>query len=366
VARELAGHEPARVYKKIDSCLRGNVGAEAEALLDELNFDASFITPTFPEMGRTTREDIHLIHGVPLDQTEISRDPATPVKESRVSVIVQSQCRHPVGHVGLNFLEDSQHCLSEEIERQVSKGVKHIVFDATSRDHLDRIARLFSISECKILPIGSAGLAGSIAKQLTSRSNSEAILKFNSPEGCHLLVCGTASAVTGQQIDELSEMPSYAVFQLDPTMLAQRKRTGEFSELTASVRSGLLQKNVILTVKSQQHDRNEPGQINFQQSADSVVRGLGRLVADVVEVTKPGNLFLTGGDTADAVLTAIEAESIQIVGEVVAGVVQGVIIGGRLNGLPVVTKAGAFGQKDTLVAVHDYWQRLSKGSKVHG
>ena len=356
VARELAGKESARVYKKVDSCMRGNVGSEADALLDELNFDVSFITPTFPEMGRTTREDIHLVHGIPLDQTEISRDPTTPVKESRVSVIVQSQSRHPVGHVGLNFLEDSQNCLNEEIERQLSEGVKHIVFDAVNRDHLDRIARLFSLSEHKILPIGSAGLAGSIAKLLTSGSVSNPFQKLKSPEGFNLLVCGTASAVTGQQIDKLSENPSHDVFQLNPVILAGRNRTGEFLELTTSVRSGLLQKNAILTIKSQQNDRNAPGQTNFQQTADSVVRGLGRLVADVVTVTKPGNLFLTGGDTADAVLTAIEAERIRIVGEVVAGVVQGVIIGGLLNGLPVVTKAGAFGQEDTLVAVHEYWQ----------
>jgi len=34
-----------------------------------------------------------------------------------------------------------------------------------------------------------------------------------------------------------------------------------------------------------------------------------------------------------------------------------VIIGGLQDGLPVVTKAGAFGQKDTLIAVHEKWQK---------
>ncbi len=337
--------------------MRGNVGSEADALLDELNFDASFITPTFPEMGRTTREDVHLVYGVPLDQTEISRDPATPVKESRVSVIVQSQSRHPVAHVGLNFLENSQNSLIEEIERQLSEGLRHLVFDATKRDHLDRIAQLYFLSEHKILPIGSAGLAGSIAKRLTSGSVPDARLNLNSPEGFNLLICGSASAVTGQQIDVLSEIPSYAVIQLDPKMLADRKRGSEFSELTAAVQSGLSQKNIILTIKSPRNELITAGKTNYQQNADSIVRGLGRLVADVAAVTKPGNLFLTGGDTADAVLTAIQAEGIKIVGEVVAGVVQGVIIGGLLDKLPVVTKAGAFGQKDTLVAVHEFWQR---------
>jgi uncharacterized protein YgbK (DUF1537 family) len=85
---------------------------------------------------------------------------------------------------------------------------------------------------------------------------------------------------------------------------------------------------------------------------------LGLFVAEVVAAAQPANLFLTGGDTADAVLTANEADGIRILGEVVAGVVQGVIIGGLLDSLPVVTKAGAFGQNDTLVAVHDFWQRI--------
>jgi hypothetical protein len=36
--------------------------------------------------------------------------------------------------------------------------------------------------------------------------------------------------------------------------------------------------------------------------------------------------------------------------------VQGRILGGLKNGLPIVTKAGAFGNKDALVVLHDTWQ----------
>jgi len=43
----------------MDSCLRGNPGAEAEALMDVLAYDVSFIAPAFPEMGRTTVDGIH-------------------------------------------------------------------------------------------------------------------------------------------------------------------------------------------------------------------------------------------------------------------------------------------------------------------
>ena len=157
LAQGLGEIEALRIYKKIDSCMRGNVGSEADALLDQLGYEASFITPAFPEMGRTTLEDIHKIHGIPLDQTEISQDPVTPMTESSLTRIVALQSRYPVGHVGLAFLENSNHRLIIEIERQLQSGVRHIVFDATNRAHLDRIAQLFFSLERKILPVGSAG-----------------------------------------------------------------------------------------------------------------------------------------------------------------------------------------------------------------
>ncbi|MGD8297178.1 MAG: four-carbon acid sugar kinase family protein, partial [Desulfobacterales bacterium] len=75
VARGLSELKPFQIYKKMDSCLRGNPGTETEALMDELEYEASFIAPAFPEMGRTTVNGNHLVHGIPVGQTEISRDP---------------------------------------------------------------------------------------------------------------------------------------------------------------------------------------------------------------------------------------------------------------------------------------------------
>ena len=88
-----------------------------------------------------------------------------------------------------------------------------------------------------------------------------------------------------------------------------------------------------------------------------MVAGLGRFLAGVLTETRPGLLFLTGGDTADAVLTFAGGKGIRILGEVVTGVVEGTLIGGPLDGLPVVTKAGAFGGEDTLVVLHETWQK---------
>ena len=356
VAQGLAGEKSPRTYKKIDSCMRGNVGSESDALLDQLGCEASFITPAFPEMGRTTLADTHRIHGTPLDQTEISQDPVTPVTESRLTRILAEQSRYPVGHIGLDLLENNKNRLIQEIERLLHSGVRHIAFDATNRAHLDRIAQLIFSLGRTILPVGSAGLAGSIANLLTLKPGSDGPVRAGASESFNLLVCGTTSAVTGQQIDKLAESDSYEVIQLNPAMLADRNRGDDFSKTVSLTRSYLLKKNVILAIAPLPYSPAALRRASLQQAAESIVRGLALLVAEVVAAAKPGNLFLTGGDTADAVLTAIEAEGIRILGEVMAGVVQGALFGGPLDGLPVVTKAGAFGQKDTLVVLHEVWQ----------
>jgi uncharacterized protein YgbK (DUF1537 family) len=357
VARRLAKEEPLWIYKKIDSCMRGNVGAEVEALLDALGYEISFIAPAFPEMGRTTIEDIHRIHGIPLNQTEISQDPVTPVTESRLSRIMAAQSRYPVAHVALPFLEGDQIGMREEIEHQFRRGVRHLVFDATCRAHLDCIAQMTFSLQHKILPVGSAGLAGSIADLLPLKPASDGRVKGSAPRGFNLLVCGSTSDVTGRQIRKLLENHSYEVICLAPLMLADQDRRDDFLKALSSAQSSLLKKNVILTIEPRYIDRTAHRPADCQQAAASVARGLGRFVAGVAATTKPGHLFLTGGDTADAVLSAIEAKGIRISGEIVAGVVQGVLLGGPLNGMPVVTKAGAFGREDTLVTLHEIWEK---------
>lgn len=360
LAQMLGELETLRIYKKIDSCMRGNVGAESDALLDQLGCTASFITPALPEMGRTTRDDIHRIQGIALNQTEIAHDPVTPVTESSLTRIVALQSRYPVGHVGLAFLEDSIQRLNAEIKRQMQRGIRHIVFDATDRSHLDRLAQSIFALGPRILPVGSAGLAGSIASRLSPKPASDAPARRVTPGGFNLMVCGTASAVTGEQIDHLLASHAYERLQLNPAILADRSRKAEFPDAVRTARAGLLKQHVILTIQPQPSSRNARRPPDFRPAADSIVKGLGQFVAEVVAGTRPGHLFLTGGDTADAVLTAFGAEGMRILGEVVAGVVQGVIIGGLLEGLPVVTKAGAFGQKDTLVAVHEFWQERQR------
>jgi len=344
------------VYKKVDSCLRGNIGAETEALMLELGYDVSFIAPAFPAMGRTTVDDIHRVHGRPVDRTEIGRDPVAPVTDSLLSRVVASQTRYPAGHVGLDLIQGPEAELNAKIQQLIDNGVRHLVFDVTSQQHLDRIARMMFTLPYKVFAVGSAGLAAGMGFALTHKAADQDHAKIKAPSENYLLVCGSASDVTTEQVAELTSTYPYKVIALSAGLLADLRRRSELASRADSARAVLAQHDMILRIDSLSKEDSRHTGKNRSADPEHMVEGLAFFTAAVLKAQKPAGLFLTGGDTANAVLRALDATGIHILGEIVTGMVAGKIAGGPLSGLAVATKAGAFGRRDTLIQLHEYWK----------
>jgi uncharacterized protein YgbK (DUF1537 family) len=82
----------------------------------------------------------------------------------------------------------------------------------------------------------------------------------------------------------------------------------------------------------------------LQRLQDALQFAAGRCLAASDNI----GLILIGGDTAIKLFRNLQAEAIRIEGEVQPGVPHGRWVGGRLDRQPVVTKAGGFGQAETL------------------
>jgi uncharacterized protein YgbK (DUF1537 family) len=339
----------------VDSCLRGNIGAEVEAIVKEMGFQLSFLAPAFPEMGRVTVHDVHLIHDTLVAETELARDPVTPVRESRLSRLIAGQTQYRVGQVDVQFLEDDDEAMAEEIARLVKAGVRHVAFDATSRAHLEKISRFALKKPKEILLVGSAGLAGSLSAHFERQNaiKEEEVPSFGGLH--HLLVSGTTSEHTRLQLSTLAETYPYHVLFLPPHRLADRASRGELSANVALAQHLLAEKDLIITTAYSEKDEAQSTRSSLPRKSGQIVEGLGWFVASLLEGTAPASLFLSGGDTANAVLRAMGAKGIRLLKEVLPGVALGTLMGTLMNGLPVVTKAGAFGDKGTLVTLHEYW-----------
>jgi uncharacterized protein YgbK (DUF1537 family) len=165
-AAALATLGPTRLFKKVDSCLRGNIGAEADALLDALCLPLTFVAPAFPAVGRTTVHDVHRVHGTPVAESEMSRDPATPVKDSHLSRVISAQSRYPVGHVDIDVLNRGRDAVAAAVVALADDGCRHIAFDVAHQEDLTLIAGLTLDPFNSTVLVGSAGLAQGLRENL--------------------------------------------------------------------------------------------------------------------------------------------------------------------------------------------------------
>jgi uncharacterized protein YgbK (DUF1537 family) len=342
VAGRIRTLDPHAVYKKIDSCLRGNMGPEMDALLLALGCTASFVAPAYPQYGRITVDDLHLVNGMPVAETEFGRDLLSPVRESRLSVLLSGQTRLPVGHVNLACMEKGPEALTAAVWSLLQSGCRHIAFDAVRPAHLDMVAGLARDSFPRILLVGSAGLAASQARSMTAGS-AEVELRFQPRPRLKrpLFVCGSSSVVLAEQRDMLMKHTDFSRTVLDPAILALPE-VGDRHNLAKELAGRWREGGLILSVAP-------PSPTGPFAMPDRVVRGLAEVTETLIRHSRPDGLFLSGGDTAEAVWRQTGAEAILLIEEVLPGLTRGQFIGGRLNGLPVVTKAGTFGTPQTLV-----------------
>lgn len=339
-AERLTLWRPGRVFKKVDSCLRGNLGAEVDALIDTLGLPMSFIAPAFPAVGRTTADDIHRVHGQPVAESEMGRDPATPVTESRLSRVIAHQSHHPVGHVDLTTVAAGEEALVAAVERLARDGIRHIAFDSTERAHLAAVAGLALRRFPTALLVGSAGLAQGLCDCQPHRTPPPAPPQPAAP-GHHLIVLGTASATARRQVEVLQGTYSFAVVDMDSGRLAKTDLVPEESDV-AELADALAVSDLVVRITS-------PHGETSVRTTRRVAGGFGALVAAVVARTPPASLFLSGGDTALSVLGRLGARGLRLEREIVPGLVLGQVVGCIFEGLAVGTKPGAFGDDNALL-----------------
>jgi len=343
-AKNLKEMEINAVYKKIDSTLRGNIGAELDAIMDEWKINVAILVPAFPRNKRVTIGGYQLVNQVPLSMTEISRDPLTPVKESYVPALLKAQTKRNVVHIPLSKVMDEA-ALEKELKKAGEEGETIIVLDAATQNDLKRIAKMITITGFEKLTSGPAGLAEEMPKALGLISGKPAIL-----------ICGSISEVTLKQIRRAEEMIKDPAIKLDVNKILRngKGRDEEIWRIIKEVKANIAEeKDSIVTSAVSKESVEEDicigkklGMTNAEIS-EKIASALGKIAYITAEEEIAG-IILTGGAIATAVLKTMGAIGVKVLNEIMPGIPIGRIIGSKFNGLKIITKAGAFGDQDAL------------------
>jgi D-threonate/D-erythronate kinase len=309
------------VYKKIDSTLRGPVAAELVAALEATGRECAVVAPAFPSTGRTTVDGVQLVRGVPVHETEAKNDPRTPVREGNVSALLAASLTS-VLTLGVEDLADPT------TVRRTLEDARCVVADAARNEDLEALVRAVP-DPSKVLWVGSAGLALALG-DVYPGPHDEAISSAFAPARRILVVVGSLSEVSRGQLRMLSEE-----YGCETVPVA-----GQFAvnERVLGALRGALSGSACAAVRSAE-ERNT--------SSAGITGTLAEVVACLSEEGHFDALVLTGGETAVGVARRLGAVGVRLEGEVEPGIPVGSLIGPR--GYRVVTKAGAFGEPDTLI-----------------
>jgi len=327
------------VFKKIDSTLRGNLGAEIDAAMVEFDFEWAAVAPAFPVNGRITVGGWHLLHQVPIAESEISRDPKTPVYESFLPTLLAAQSHHKVGHVYLADVCKGVNAVLRRIKEIRQDGAKVVSFDASTQTHLQTIATAIAATEAAALWVGSAGLAEVIPAVMGWPQAEQTV----TPGGLGpvLVVAGSVSYVTARQMNRFLTGDNVQLVSLQVDALISHEAE-EVQRCAQEALSHLAAGRDVLLASAVAE-----GSV-VQGCSEIVAASMGKVVAQLAS-EKLAGLFLTGGDTAVSVCRALGVNAIDILAEVLPGIPLGQLDGGCCPGLRVVTKAGAFGGENAIV-----------------
>ncbi len=314
------------LYKKIDSTLRGNIAHELLALMDGFDAHRALIAPAFPDQGRTTVYGRQLINGEPLEKTDFRSQVAT---SNLREIFLRMRGTRPVRLLQLSDVRRGPKHLTQLIEA-VQSGL--MIVDAETDDDLTTIARAARATNIRVIS-GSAGLCHALARTIHTDHHPPTPDRPLA-DGPVLTIAGSLHAASIEQVDAAH---AAGIPVVEPLNLETRSLNPLVDEVVKLLDEG---KDVILA--SHRADDSAPSDL-------TIADRLARVVLRVIERSKIGGLVLTGGDVASAVCLVIGARAIDLLGEVEPGIPYGHLRGGGADMIPIVTKAGGFGQPDTLI-----------------
>jgi uncharacterized protein YgbK (DUF1537 family) len=345
-AAQATGCRP--IYKKVDSTLRGNVGAELDALLDTVPDEAALLCPTLPAQGRSVVGAHLLVDGIPVSRTPIAHDLITPVHHSHIPTLLAEQTDRKIGTVDASCVAAGPDAVAAQLRALVEEDVSIVVADAQSDPDLSCLVQACNHSERLFVLCGSAGLAASLVSGHSPSAEPPAMVERV------VVVVGSLHRVAQTQARTLSGRAGWPLLSLSPRPALNAG--DEWAEWCASMRTVLARlvtetSGVVLVADREGVTDHGPAR---GASAELISQRIAEVAETAVELMDACGLFVTGGDTAAAVLRRLGADGVELAGELDPGVPFGCVTGGPRDGLFIATKAGGFGEADLL------WRATSK------
>ena len=328
------------VFKKTDSALRGNVGAELAAASEAMGTPLYFI-PAHPKTKRITKNATHYVDGALLENSVFGKDPFEPVTMSYIPDIIGAQSNIPVTTVGR----------TEAVPERKGAGI--VVFDAeTEADISARLFELIKTGRSRLLA-GCAALACEAAEAFSFTRTEP---KTYEPAKQFYVACGSLNAITKEQVDYAEAEGGFCRIHLtmEQKLVPGYFDTAEGQSFLSKLQKTLKERQKVVVDSFDQDDSKESF-LKTHGLAKEDVRGQiaaahGRIVEELEMRVPQTTVLMTGSDTLMGYMKRLGLKQLAPVCEIEPGVVVSSL---TVNGVQqqIISKSGGFGVKDTMAKI---------------
>lgn len=327
------------IYKKTDSALRGNVGAELTAVLDAAKASCLAFLPALPKMNRVTRQGIHYIDGVPVAESVFGKDPFEPVRVSSVKDVLRQGSQaavvlHPLG----------------ADPYMTTPGIH--VYDAETQADLEGIGSRLGAGGIRLCA-GCAGFASVVADLLLPPGEKPQLPKL---EPGLFVACGSVNAVTLRQMEE-AEKAGFHHIHLTPRQKLDaawvrgdemRQAVQSWLELAKTGRCILDVNDPAGCDDTLRYAERYGLDVEFRRQR--ICANLAVLVKEMLDGGLEGTILCTGGDTLLALMKQVGVSQLVPVGELAPGAVL-TRFRYREKEYNIIAKSGGFGAPDLFIKI---------------
>ncbi len=323
------------LYKKTDSALRGNIGAELTAIMDAAGEKKLAFIPAFPEIGRCTVNGVQYIGNIPVAESVFGDDPFEAVKHSEVADIIHEQSNI------------STHYASVDEMTMKENGI--YVFDASSQEELNTIGERLLANDQLYLTAGCAGFGIVLPKLLGWKQRVQMVLPALDKK--LLVVCGSVNPITIEQLG-LAEEKGFYRYRITPEQKLHASAGGRDgnAELVKELKQRLAE-HPYMIIDSNDSDGNESTRqyakahnISIEDVRVNISSTIGQIVSSLFDCSDLRTLLITGGDVLKQCMDWMEVYEMEPIGEMVPGIVLSRFTKNNCSRY-VISKSGGFGEK---------------------
>ena len=309
-ARALLAQGAKQLYYKystlFSSTVRGNIGPVTETLMEMTHTDRVLFCPGRPERSATVYQGRLFLGAKMLHETPRRYDPVTPMINSNLVEVLQSQSRVEVGLLNHDTMRAGRAACERYLAEQSAAGVRFFIVDVIDPGDLARVAALARRSA---LVTGSDDLPVALSCGWPERRVAEPRTLLPAAPGRAAVISGSCTPRTSRQLARFER--ARPVFRIDLLKAACDER-GVLDEAVEWARARVVDGPVgVATTTDADGVKRAQAELG-QEGASALADGLlGRMSRALYELGVR-KFVVAGGETSGSVIRSLDIESLEV------------------------------------------------------